>query len=190
MVAVTRPVAGSSLDTVRSSELATHTAAGVTAMPAGPVPTDTGPLTSPVSGSIRETVPSWLLATQTACGPTAMPSGQPADLDTVSCHGAGHGIDPVHGVVALVGHPHAAGPAGDGDRDVAHRTVCTTVFAVVLIRDTVPSPLLVTHTSAPVTVTAVGAEPTGMVCTTAWVAGLIRNTVPSALSTAQTEPSP
>jgi ethanolamine transporter EutH len=38
-VPVTLPVAGSILETVRSSELATHTAPGVTAMPAGPEPT-------------------------------------------------------------------------------------------------------------------------------------------------------
>lgn len=43
MVAVTVPVAGSSFETVRSSELATHTAPGVTAMPARPEPTGTGP---------------------------------------------------------------------------------------------------------------------------------------------------
>ena len=60
----------------------------------------------------------------------------------------------------------------------------------MLIRDTVPSPLLVTHTSGPVTVTALGADPTGICCTTAWVAGSIRDSVPSALFTAHTEPSP
>src|SRR3954449_3079425 len=75
--AVVRPVAGSSLVTVRSSELATHTAVVVTAMPAGPAPTGTGALTPWETGSTRETVPSWLLATQTACPPTAMPSGRP-----------------------------------------------------------------------------------------------------------------
>ena len=56
--------------------------------------------------------------------------------------------------------------------------VCTTVLAAVLIWDTVPSPLLATHTSLPVTVTAAGSEPTGIVCTTAWVAGLIRDSGP------------
>src|SRR5207344_2951542 len=75
-VAVTVPVAGSILETVRSSELATHTAPGVIAMPAGPEPTCTGPSGWSVAGSIRVTVPSSLLATQTASGPAAMPSGR------------------------------------------------------------------------------------------------------------------
>ena len=120
MVTITRPVAGSIFETVRSSELATHTAAGVTAMPAGPEPTGSGPPGWPVAGSIRVTVPSSPLATQTASGPTAMPSGRPPTGHRLR-HRAGHGIYPVHGVVALVGHPHAAGPAGDGDREVADR---------------------------------------------------------------------
>ena len=68
--------------------------------------------------------------------------------------------------------------------------VSTTLPAAVLTRDTVPSPLLVTHTSWPVMATALGADPTGICCTTAWVAGSIRHSVPSALSTAQTDPSP
>jgi hypothetical protein len=68
--------------------------------------------------------------------------------------------------------------------------VCTTALAAALLCDTVPLPLLATHTSLSVTVTAVGAEPTGMVCTTARVAGLMRTSVPSVLSTAHSEPSP
>jgi len=67
--------------------------------------------------------------------------------------------------------------------------VSTTLSVTVLTRDTVPSPLLVTHASGPVTATALGADPTG-ICCTAWVAGSIRASVPSALSTAHTEPSP
>jgi hypothetical protein len=64
-------------------------------------------------------------------------------------------------------------------------------LAAALTRDTVPSPLLATHTlPRRVTVTALGADPTGMVCTTAWLAGSIRYSLPSALSAAQTEPSP
>src|SRR6185503_7258962 len=62
--------------------------------------------------------------------------------------------------------------------------------AAALIRDTVPSPLLATHTSPPVTVRAAGSVPTGICCTTAWVTGLIRDTVPSVRPTAQTEPAP
>ena len=69
--------------------------------------------------------------------------------------------------------------------------VLTTRSAAALIRDTVPSPLLATHTlPSRVVATAVGAEPTGICWITAWVAGLIRDSVPSVLSTAQTEPSP
>src|SRR6185503_3484488 len=62
--------------------------------------------------------------------------------------------------------------------------------AAALIRDTVPSPLLATHTSPPVTVRAAGSVPTGICCTTAWVTGLIRDTVPAVRPTAQTEPAP
>src|ERR1700760_3247170 len=69
-------------------------------------------------------------------------------------------------------------------------TVCTTALAAVLIRDTVALPLLVTHTSGPVTVTSVGCGPTGMVSTTAWVSRLIRETVRSAVFTTHIEPSP
>ena len=53
--------------------------------------------------------------------------------------------------------------------------------------NTVPSPLLVTHTSPPVTVTAAGLTPTAICPTTAWVAGSIRDTVPPVRFTAQTE---
>ena len=67
---------------------------------------------------------------------------------------------------------------------------CTTALAAALIRVTVPSPLLVTHTSPPVRATAAGLTPTGICCITAWVAGSIRDTVPPVPFTAQTEPSP
>ena len=89
-------------------------------MPAGPEPTDTGPRGWPVAGSIRVTVPSWLFATQTAFGPTAMPSGRPPTGTTWL---VGRGVDLAHGVVAFVGHPHTAWPAGDGDREVAGQEV-------------------------------------------------------------------
>jgi hypothetical protein len=58
---------------------------------------------------------------------------------------------------------------------------CTTRSAAALIWDTVPSPLLATHTSSPVTVTALGAEPTWIGAMMAWVAGLIRARVPVVL---------
>jgi hypothetical protein len=67
--------------------------------------------------------------------------------------------------------------------------VCTTALVLALIRDTVPSPVLATQTLSGVTVTALGAEPTG-ICCMARVAGSIRDSVPSVLLTAQTEPSP
>ena len=126
--------------------MATHTAPRVIAMPAGPEPTAIGPPGWPVAGSIRVTVPSSLFATQTASGPTAMPSGRPP-TGTVFVTLPVAGIDPAHGVVAFVGHPHAAAPAGDGDRQVADLDrLDDGLSTAALIRDTVPSPLLVTHT--------------------------------------------
>ncbi len=189
MVAVTLSVAGSIFMTVRSSELATHTAAGVIAMPAGPEPTGSwaarlaGGRVDPGNGAV------FTIRHPDGVRPDRDGVWPPADLDRFR-HRAGRGVDLVHGVVAFVGYPHATWPAGDGDRDVADRVVCTTGLDAALIRDTVPSPLLATHTFSPVTATALGAEPTGICWTTAWVAGLIRDSLPSVLSTAQTEPSP
>ena len=166
------------------------TAAGVTAMPAGPAPTGIGPLGCPVAGSIRVTVPSWLLATQTASEPTAMPSGSPPTsiflIVTTPWTGS---------IRSTVLSPWLAthtplGPLAMAAGTLPTGMVWTTLPAAMLICDTVPSPLLATHTLPPVTVTAAGSVPTGIACTTAWVAGLIWDTVPSALSTAQTDPSP
>ena len=82
------------------------------------------------------------------------------------------------------------GPLAMASGTLPTAIVCTTAPAAALIRVTVPSPLLATHTSPPATVTAAGSVPTGICWTTAWVAGLIRDTVPPVPSTAQTEPSP
>ena len=190
MVPVTVPDAGSILETVRSSALATHTAPGVTAMPAGPEPTGSGPSGWPVAGSIRWTVPSSPLATQTAFRPGRDAVRAPADLDRPPRHGAGRGVDPVHGVVALVGHPHAAAPGRDGNREIADRDRVDGPADRGTDARHRPVTAVGDPHVRPVTATALGADPTGICCTTAWLAGSIRHSMPSALSTAHTDPSP
>jgi hypothetical protein len=189
-VAVTVPVAESILDTVRSSELATHTAAGGD-RDAGRPGTD-GHRAARLAGGRVDPLDRAVLAVGDPDG--ACPGRDAvrvrADLDTPLGHLAGRGIDPVHGAVTLVGHHTALLPAAMATGMLPTVIVSTAWPSAALTRDTVPSPLLVTHTSWPVMATAVGEDPTGICCTTAWVAGSIRHSVPSALSTAHTDPSP
>jgi hypothetical protein len=59
-----------------------------------------------------------------------------------------------------------------------------------LIRVTVPSPLLATHTDPAPNATAVGERPTGIVCVTDSVPGSILTSLSSSESTTHTAPSP
>src|SRR5947209_2179478 len=61
---------------------------------------------------------------------------------------------------------------------------------VGLMRVTVPSPLLATHTDPPPTATPVGVRPTRMMAVTDPVSGSIRTTVSLSESTTHTPPSP
>jgi len=109
MILVTLPVPGSSRSTVRSSELATHTAAGVIAMPAGPEPTATGPLG--LAGGRVDPGHRAVLAVGDPDGVRADrdPVREPPDRDIPHRHVAGRRIDPVYGGITLVGDPDAAG---------------------------------------------------------------------------------
>src|SRR5262249_44131256 len=118
-------------------------------MPAGPEPTKTGPPGWPVAESIRVTVPSWPLATQTAPGPTAMPSG-PAPTGMPSLVGVRFGGLIGRRVPSPRWAPHPPrGPPAMAAGTLPTRIVLTTLLAAALTHDTVPSPLLATHTSPP-----------------------------------------
>ena len=161
MVAVTLPVAGSIFETVRSSELATHTARRGDRDARRPG-TD-GHRAARLAGGRVDPGDGAVLTVGDPDGvrPDRDAVWAPADLDR-SRHLAGRGIYPVHGVVALLATHTPLGPLAMATGTLPTGIVCTTVLAAALIRDTVPSPLLVTHTFAPVTATALGAEPTGI----------------------------
>src|SRR5215510_8111205 len=115
-------------------------------MPAGPEPTYVRPQGCPLAGSIRVTVPSWPLATQTASGPAAMPSGRPPTwiplLVTLPVTGS---------IRSTVSSPSLATHTPLGPLAIATGTLptgitCTTALVLVLICDTVPSPVLATQT--------------------------------------------
>ena len=154
MVAVTLPVAGSSLGDGEIERVGHPHRAGGDRDALGPG-TD-GYRAAGLAGGRVDPLDRAVLAVGDPDGVRADRDAvrAPADLDTVFV------TLPVAGSIrSTVSSPSLAthtplGPLAMATGRLPTGIVCTTRSAAALIRDTVPSPLLATHTSPPVTVTA------------------------------------